>query len=432
MKRRTFIKKTGTGLAALTSPALFSACKDNAKRPNIILIMADDFGYECLSSNGSTTYSTPHIDALATEGVRFTNCFSTPLCTPSRVQLMTGKYNFRNYTEFGTLDPAETTFGHLFQNAGYKTAVAGKWQLIGHYEGSGYRGKGTIPEKAGFDEYCLWQLDRFGSRYWEPLLMQNGNEIQGKEDDYGPDLVCDFILDFITRHQQEPFFMYYPMILSHDPFVPTPHSKHEKSQRFKNDPQFFADMVAYTDDIVGRITEHVTQLGLRENTLILFIGDNGTHRRITSEMDGKKVKGAKGTTLDTGIHVPMVANWTSIAAKNFVCDDLIDFSDFLPTLLQTAGISAPIDFFMDGYSFLPQIEGKKGKPRDWIFCHYDPKWGRWKKSRFVRTKRYKLYEDGRLYDLEADPMEERPILNGQDYDKPDLRARLSVVFEKMN
>jgi len=153
----------------------FNSCTINTKdkKTNIILIMADDLGYEGLSCNGSLSYKTPNLDKLANSGIRFTNCYSTPLCTTSRVQLMTGMYNHRNYTEFGTMPPDQITFAHLLKEAGYSTCVAGKWQLVGHFKGTGYRGKGTYPEENGFEEYCLWQLDRFGSRYWEPLLNTN-------------------------------------------------------------------------------------------------------------------------------------------------------------------------------------------------------------------------------------------------------------------
>ena len=126
--------------------ALSSLSAHAAQKTNVIVIMADDMGYECVSANGETGYKTPHIDRLMAEGMRFTNCHSQPICTPSRVQIMTGIYNHRNYLKFGLLDPAATTFGHLFKNAGYKTCVAGKWQLLGGLEG---------PNHFGFDEYCL-------------------------------------------------------------------------------------------------------------------------------------------------------------------------------------------------------------------------------------------------------------------------------------
>ncbi len=144
-------------------------------QPNIILIMADDLGYETLGVNGSTAYSTPNLDELAATGMRFTAAYSTPLCTPSRVQLMTGKYNFRNYVGFGILDPQERTFGHMMQDAGYATLVAGKWQLYGNKaQRERFNRTGATPNEAGFDVYHLWQIDsRPPSRFKNPGLNLN-------------------------------------------------------------------------------------------------------------------------------------------------------------------------------------------------------------------------------------------------------------------
>lgn len=205
LKRRAFLKSMSVGAASFYLSGM--ACKriPIAKKPNIILIMADDFGYECLGCNGSTSYKTPVLDDLARTGVRFQHCYATPLCTPSRVQIMTGKYNFRNYTEFGSLKPGEKTFAHHLKDAGYTTCVVGKWQLAGHYSGSNYKGIGTQPEKAGFDEHCLWQVTKLGNRYWDPVIQQNGTMRLDLRDKYGPDICTDYINDFIERNKSKPF-----------------------------------------------------------------------------------------------------------------------------------------------------------------------------------------------------------------------------------
>ena len=199
-----------------------------AEKTNVILIMADDVGWEAFGSYGAEDYETPNIDRMAAQGVRFEHCYSTPICTTSRVMIMTGKYNFRNYTHFGYLSPDEKTFGHLMQDAGYKTAIAGKWQLNGLYNSIEGHDDNSRPVQAGFDEYSLWQLTQQkqggGERFWSPMIEQNG-KVMTQEDNanlYGPDLFCDFLCDFMERNQDEPFFLYYPMVLVHDPFVPTP------------------------------------------------------------------------------------------------------------------------------------------------------------------------------------------------------------------
>ena len=192
-----------------------------AGKPNVLLIMVDDMGAECLSCYGGREYATPNLDALAASGAKFTHCYSTPLCTPSRVQIMTGKYNFRNYVQFGYLPPKETNFAHLFRAAGYRTCVAGKWQLSGE---RGEPREKSNPADWGFDEYCLWQLDDRQSRYWDPLLEQDGKILRPGKDAYGPDLISDYLIDFVGRNKDRPFFAYYPMILTHGPFEPTPAS----------------------------------------------------------------------------------------------------------------------------------------------------------------------------------------------------------------
>ncbi len=409
VKRRDFLKSAGLGAAALSTWPFVSSCSRSGRRPNIVLIMADDVGYEGFGCYGSTTYRTPHIDRLAETGVRFDRCYATPLCTPSRVQLMTGKYNFRNYGEFGGLPPGETTFAHLLRDAGYKTYVAGKWQLSGRIEGANYQGPGTSPRDAGFDDFCLWQVDRVGSRYWDPVLNANGHELEGLEGEYGPDVVCDHLMDFIRAHQDERFFVYYPMILVHSPFVPPPSTDPSPEERFSADRKHFKGMIEHLDRIVGRIVIQLEELGLAEDTLILFSGDNGTARGISSNLRSRTIVGDKGETTDAGTHVPLVLNWKGHSAEGAICDDLVDFTDFLPTLLDAAGTESPPDFPVDGRSFLPQVLGKRGNPRDWVFCHYDPRWGNWSKRRYVQNKEWKLYDDGRLFDLGKDILEKNPV-----------------------
>lgn len=424
MKRREFIKAIGMGAASVVLPGCSGAGKGRAKRPNIVLIMADDLGHECLGCYGSASYKTPVLDELARTGVRFENCHAQPLCTPSRVKIMTGRYNSRNYTDFGKFDFRERTFAHVLKEAGYATCIAGKWQLMGR----GANG----PYDAGFEEYCLWHMeDVFApkkSRYRGPKIIRDGRELEGLEEKYGPDVFCDYIGDFMERNKSRPFFVYYPMVLTHGPFVPTPDSP-EWGQRVA-DKKYYVDMVAYMDKIVGRIVKKLEGLGLREDTLILFTGDNGTPRVITSAMkDGRRIKGGKGMTTDAGTHVALIANWKGTTAAGKVCGDLVDFSDFVPTLADAAGASLRQRVTIDGRSFLPQLRGEKGNPKDWIFCHYGPKHGRRKLRRFVRDKRWKLYANGELYDLAADGLEESANPAGEE--AAAARRRLQSVLDSI-
>jgi arylsulfatase A len=379
-----------------------------AERPNVILIMADDVGYECFGAYGSTQYRTPNIDRMAGQGMRFLHCHSQPLCTPSRVKIMTGISNVRNYSGFSVLNRDQRTLGSYFKEAGYTTAIAGKWQLLGaeHYP-ERFRGRGTRPEAAGFDRVCLWQVDRLGSRFWNPLLYVDGENRQFGKDDYGPAIVNDYALKFMEEHRDRPFFLYYPMILVHSPFEPTPDSE---SRGSRNKQKNFEDMVAYMDRMVGKVVDQARRLGIAEKTLILFTGDNGTHKSIVSRLNGVEIRGGKGSTTDAGTRVPCVAWWPGTVPAGRTSEPLVDFSDFLPTALEAAGITASAE--LDGQSFLPQLRGGTGRPREFMFCYYNPRPEKTQPVRFVRDTRWKLYGDGRFYDVANDVLERHPLAAG--------------------
>lgn len=384
------------------------------KNPNIILIMADDMGYECLGTYGSAEYKTPNLDKLGSEGIKFNYFYSQPLCTPSRVKIMTGKYNFRNYTHFGYLNPREKTFGNLFQMNGYKTMIAGKWQLNGLNRNNPENQDAERPYHFGFDEYCLWQLTKGrneGERYADPLIEQNETILHETEGKYGPDIFSNYILDFMERNQDSTFFIYYPMVLVHEPFVPTPDSEawEYPELRYKNDTSYYADMMAYTDKIVGKIIEKVKYLGLEEKTLILFTADNGTHPSILSDMrDGRVIMGGKGLTIETGIRVPAIAYWKDHIPSGLEIDHLIDFTDILPTLIDAAQIECA-DFHTDGKSFYPLLTGGDYHTKAFIYEYYFPRWGSFDSAEYVWNHDYKLYASGDFYQISKDPLERKPI-----------------------
>jgi len=414
MKRREFVTTAAMTVPLLASPLTASARRQGERRrrpPNVVLILADDLGYECLRCNNpASPYRTPRLDALAASGVRFTNAHATPLCTPTRVQMMTGKYNFRNYTEFGALKKGEETFAHLLRGAGYATGIAGKWQLAGSVPGTEQRGEGQLPAEAGFDEHCLWQVKRLGSRYWNPVLDVNGKHLPAQAGAYGPDRFAQFAGEFFERHRDRPFLFYYPMALPHAPWLPTPKSGDvTDAQRREDDPRWFKDCVEYMDTLVGRLVDRLGALGLAQDTLILFAGDNGTGRPIRTATAGGPYQGGKGRTTVAGTHVPLIARWAGRSPKGAVCEDLIDFTDVFPTLAGAAGAPVPAAHPRDGRTFLPQITGAKGTPREWVFCDYNPRWGKAVPARWVMDKRWKLYGDGRRIDLKNDPDEQKPL-----------------------
>lgn len=420
------------------------SCKNSVPvKPNIILIMADDVSWEAFGCYGAEDYSTPNIDKMAANGIMFNHCYSTPICTPSRVMIMTGKYNFRNYTHFGYLDPEEKTFGNLLQEAGYKTAVAGKWQLNGLYNSLPGHDDNTRPHKVGFDEYSLWQLTVLKKdtteRFWSPVLEQNGKYLSAwdNRDKYGPDIFCDFICDFMERHREQPFFVYYPMVLVHSPFVPTPATIGDAPRTQaanRNNPNRktnFQAMVNYMDEIIGRIIEKTEELGVAENTLIIFTADNGTSSAITSGWNGQMIRGGKGNMTDMGTHVPMVAYWKGTSPAGVKLDDLVDFTDLYPTLAEAAGIDISSEGPLDGRSFLPQLSGEPGNPREEVLCHYQPYWNK-EPGQFARTARYKLYRDGRFYEPGKDLQEGHDLsqeLSGSDL--AEAHNNLKSVLENL-
>ena len=375
---------------------------DEPRRPNVILIMADDLGYETIGANGGTSYKTPHLDALARGGVRFEHCYAQPLCTPTRVQLMTGAYNVRNYVTFGQMDPKLTTFGNLFQKAGYRTAIVGKWQL-GQAK--------DLPARFGFDEHCLWQHTRRPPRFANPGLEINGVEKDFKNGEYGPDLLNDYARDFVTQNKDRPFFLYYPMLLTHGPYQPTPDSPEwdpkAMGENVNRRPKHFGDMVEYMDKLVGKLVARLEELKLRENTLVIFLGDNGTGKGTPSQMGARTVIGGKGTTTAAGMRVPLIANWPGRVVAGKVNADLVDSTDLLPTICAAAGVAQPEGLVIDGRSFWPQLKGEASQPRTWIYSWYSPR-GEGLRE-FAFDHRYKLYRNGMAYDLKGDPEERTPL-----------------------
>lgn len=401
------------------------------KKPNIVLIMADDLGYECLSSYGSTSYRTPNLDGLAATGVRFARAYSTPTCTTTRVQMMTGQYPFRNGwakniwnlpKEERVVDPSTPNLAHVLKAAGYSTAVAGKWQLALLED---------HPDHAkdfGFDEHCLWawKLDneKKTSRYWSPGVWRNGKLVKDlskpdvlslrylksliseETEVFGPDYFADYLIDFMTRQGDRPFFAYYPMALTHKPFIETPDNKGVSGLK-NGDPRLFVGMVEYMDKIVGRISKALDNLGLRENTLIIFTADNGSPKDVTSRMGDIEIQGGKTQLIEAGTRVPLIVNWKGVAASGNVCEDLVDLSDIFPLLTEVADAAIPSGHKIDGRSFLQQILGKTGNPREWVFSQVNERYA-------VRGKDWKLLMDGDLFNMKDDPFEKNPITIARD------------------
>ncbi len=392
---------------------LFNSCTQsniNHDKPNVILIMADDLGYEALGINGADEYNTPILDSLALNGINFNHAYSQPLCTPTRVKIMTGKPNYVNYEFFTYLNPNQKTFGNLFQENGYVTALAGKWQLNGVQYDLDNNQDLNRPHKFGFDQYCLWWLRERGDRFANPNIVQNGEKLKKDINDYGPDIFTDFIVDFIDKNKDDPFFIYYPMALVHDPFLPTPDSDDwtDLEKRNKgNKPIYFSDMLTYMDKIVGRISNALDKNKL-DNTILIFIGDNGTDTKVVTLNKGTEIRGAKGSTIKYASNVPMIVNWKSQIKKGFESDAMIDFTDFYATFEDILNTESKKSY---GKSILPLITNNDYSERDVLITYYDPIWGTGGLGRgvYAQNKEYKLYKNGNFFNFSNDLYEKRPI-----------------------
>ncbi len=402
-------------LAAADLPESPEGAARTVTKPNIILILADDVGLGDIGSCGGP-FHTPHIDSLAASGIRFAQCYSTPLCGPSRCQLLTGRYPFRtgliNNQSRSAIQPGrETMIPTMLKRAGYATASVGKWGQMSYG-----------PGEWGFDEYLVFP----GSgRYWSQQTRTyrvNGQVRRLAPDEYLPDLMHRFLSGFLTRHQAQPFFVYYPMSHIHGPIVRTPDSRPGATR-----DQLYADNVAYMDKLVGRLMDEIDRLGLREKTLVLFAGDNGTARFGVSAatVNGRSLSGRKGTMLEGGSRVPLIANWPGTTPAGRVLPDLVDFSDFFVTLADLAGARLPAETTLDGRSFAPQLRGEKGNPRDWVFVQLGARW-------YVREPGWKLTQDGNLFDMAEAPFAEKAVpATATEGEARLARQRLQAVLDRL-
>jgi arylsulfatase A len=365
---------------------LIAAGQGQPARPNVILVLADDLGAKELSCYGSTRHQTPNLDRMAAEGVRFETFYANPLCTPTRVALMTGQYGFHNGF-LGMQNPAfkpapkspqhkianHFTHADLLKSRGYATALSGKWQLDGELP--------TLIHDAGFDEYRMWAYDNNlppgvthpaheaggqASRYWRPSIVENGKYLPTKPDDFGPDLFNDFVIDFARRHKNEPFFVYYTSVLTHSPRVETP----DPTKPGPRWPAGLKSNLEYLDHLMGKLFASLKAEGLDENTLVIFIGDNGTGGE------------GKGAVTELGARVPCVIRGPGVK-RGVVSRAVADLTDIMPTLAEFSGAALPKDKPFDGHSLGPVLRGEKAKHRDWIYSHLDD-------GRVLRDERWLL------------------------------------------
>ena len=427
LSRREFLRSglVAGAVASLGGPtACLTASGKQAKstsRPNIVFILADDYGLDGVGCYGSDRHKdrTPNLDALARGGIQFELCYSIPLCGPTRCQIMTGRYPFRtggltNQTAGQPVPQDEYPLARVLKEAGYDTCQVGKWRQMG-----------AEPSDWGFGEYITDPTA--GGWYWQKSYTKNGQLVETDKEIYFPDVAHDFAVDFLRRHaptgsaKAAPFFLYYSSHLVHGPILRTPDSKPEE----KDPVNLYNDNVAYLDKQVGALVAELDRLGLRESTLVIFSADNGTTGQ-PNTIGGRKINGLKGSMLEGGARVPLIASWKGVAPSGRVLKDLVDFSDILPTFAEIAGAKLPTSITYDGRSFAPQLRGEKGKPREWIFVQLGRNW-------YVRDEGWKLNQAGELFDMTDAPFVEN-LVPADSADKATVaaRKRLQAVLDKLN
>ena len=409
------------------------------QHPNILFIMVDDLGKDWISCYGADNIQTPNIDGLAKGGMKFNNAWSMPQCTPTRVTLLTGQYPWRtgwvNHWDVprwgvGYFDwERYVTFATTMKSAGYATAVAGKWQI------NDFRVEPEALKRHGFDDWCVWtgfegQNPPSGKRYWDAYIhTREGSKTYTSK--FGPDIYCEFLIEFMKKHRDEPMMLYFPMALTHGPLVHTPAEPDAEDRLAKHKA-----MVRYTDRLVGRIVNALEDLKLRERTIVIFTTDNGTSGGRRGTIGGVKPSGGKASKYEGGVCEPFIVNCPGLVPAGVVTDALTDFTDLLPTFAELGGAEIPADLTIDGKSFAPLILGKADdSPRDWIMAlghgaaKVDEHGVRGKHDyadRVIRDKRYKVWVDTKrqiteLYDLENDPLEQTNLIGS---DKAERLAAL--------
>lgn len=395
-------------------------------KPNVILIIGDDVGFEIPNYTGGESYSTPNINALAANGMQFPNFKPHPDGPPSRLALMTGKYNFRNWEKFGYLPTNEKSIGNLMQNAGYATCFAGKWQL---------GGGDTSIRNHGFAQYRVFMpfkpeenngYDQYTRRYKNPYLYENAGYLPDTmvEGKYSEDLLYEYASNFIDSNLSKPFFLVYSHNLVQRPGSPPPDHPdyaawNPEVDDQRDDPIYFPYMVAYMDKIVGQLVNKVNSAGIMNRTVIIYMSDNATNKDLTSIFQGQDYQGGKGSSLNAKMRIPFIAYSPGNIAAGAVDTSLVDMTDILPTLADIAGVRKPTTWgTLDGVTFSDNLIGRpaNARQRKTVYCYWPRDYQKQPDKSFIFDYTYKLYDSlngGGFFNMQSDPDELNPIPDNQ-------------------
>jgi len=441
-KRREFLGLVagGAAAAALGGPARAQG-QAQPKRPNIVLILTDDQSYGDVGCHGNEHLRTPNLDRLSAQGIELTHFHVSPVCSPTRASLLTGRYNYRTgvvdtYLGRSLMYPDEVTLAEMLSSAGYRTGICGKWHLGDDYplraidhgfqealvlRGGGLRQPGDPPG---------------GSRYFDPVLIHNG--LQERQKGYCMDVYTDAAMQFIERNRDRPFFAYLATNLPHGPLdVPEKYVTPYKAAGLDETTAKVYGMIASIDENVGRCLEKLKALGLEENTIVIFMTDNGADTRRYSA----GLRAAKGTVYDGGIRVPCFIRWPARLKAGGKMERIAAHIDIVPTLLDACALAPPANVKLDGLDLMPLLDGRAG---DWPQRTLYFQWHRGDepvlyRDAAARADRYKLVMHLRgktpvmeLYDVIADPGETKDIAAAHPDTVAEMRAGYEAWFKDVS
>ncbi|MGB8167453.1 MAG: sulfatase-like hydrolase/transferase [Chthoniobacteraceae bacterium] len=424
-----------------------------APKPNIVFILADDLGFAEIGANGADHYKTPNIDSLAKTGIRFTHFYTAPLCGPSRALILTGRYAFRTgavtqdacaaISRIG--DKAEVMIPTVLKQTGYTSAMIGKWgQLLPSGDAAewgfdhmlSFKASGIYWNKAAAASWVK-KYELAGDKDGEGGVRANPGpynidekKLMMTDTEYMPDLMHKDAVAFINENKSKPFFLYYSLSHVHSQILPTPDSAPpapgtDTATRYA---QVYNDNITYMDKLVGKLLAELDRLKLRENTVIFFMGDNGTAKANADRatIGGRRIVGQKGGMEEGGGLVPLIVSWKGVTPAGKLNENFSDASDLLPTFAEIAGASLPENRVIDGKSLLPQIKGETKSPRTWAFTQLGENY-------HVREAGWKLNQAGQLFDMKNAPFEETLVpADSKDGAAMTARSHLSEVLAQLN
>ena len=398
----------------LTSALAFSAS------PNVLLIIADDQGYGDLSVHGNPHVSTPNLDRLATNGIQFERFFVSAVCSPTRASLLTGRYSLRtgarDVTRGGeTMRTEEVTIAEALRGAGYRNGYFGKWHSGEHFP--------YTPPGQGFDDVFGFNLGHWNN-YFDTTLKRDGKP--EKTRGFITDVLTDEALTFIEANRARPFFCYLAYNVPHSPFqCPERYFEKYKAKGLNDYLASVYGMVENMDDNIGRVLAKLDALNLAENTIVIFMSDNGPNgARYNAGM-----RGVKGTLHEGGLRVPFFLRWPAQFKEPRVIRDIAAHIDVFPTLVELCGVAMPRTLPQDGRSLVPLLQGRtNGWPERMIFQQWQAG-PRAERTGALRTQRFRLVNDGNgweLFDMSRDPQEKRDA----SADFPEEKQRLVTAYEQ--